>query len=111
MRRLGARPKRRPLMSATEYNTTRIVYFVLDIGKNVHWLVAYTGPQQALVVAPRKVRTNQAGFDQTAELLQGVLSSGQFDVVMLGHEPTGIYHEAFSRALQARFTAYLSAST
>src|SRR5258705_13856982 len=101
MRRLGARPKRRPLMSATEYNTTRIVYFVLDIGKNVHWLAAYTGPQQALVVAPRKVRTNQAGFDQTAQFLQGALSSGPVEVGLLGPQPTRIYPEAFRRAFEA----------
>lgn len=98
-------------MSTADYITTRIAYFVLDIGKNVHWLAAYAGPRLEPLLPPQKVRANQAGFDHVAHHLQAVLTSGQFDTIVLGHEPTGIYHEAFSRALQARFGPYTLAST
>lgn len=98
-------------MSSADCITTRIAYFVIDIGKNVHWLAAYAGPRLAPVIAPQKVRANLAGFEQVAERLQEMLTGGQFDTVVMGHEPTGIYHEAFSRALQARFGHYATART
>lgn len=85
------------------YNT---LFVPLDIGKNVHWCAAYAGYDLKPVVEPFKVRSDRSGFEQVTRVIDGLLSSGQYDRVVLGHEPTGIYHQAWSRALYDRYTAH-----
>lgn len=97
-------------MSASQYTTLRTAYFPFDIGKNVHWFAAYAGPTLQPLVAPQAVRANQAGFEQAAAALSELLASDQFDQLVMGHEPTGIYHEAWARALFARFAEPLRAT-
>jgi transposase len=96
-------------MSTAKYTTPtpRIAYFPIDIGKNVHWFAVYTGSPLKEVRPPEVVRTHQAGFDHVASVLQDLLTSGQYDEIVIGHEPTGIYHEAWARALQSRFASAL----
>lgn len=87
----------------------RILYVALDIGKNVHWLRADTGAGQ-VVQAAQPLVTTQAGYATCAQLLQQWLTQGAFDLIVLGHEPTGIYHEAWGYHLQQDFAAYLPAT-
>ncbi|GAB4459291.1 MAG: hypothetical protein Kow0031_39360 [Anaerolineae bacterium] len=83
------------------------LYVTLDIGKNVHWFGAYEGAALNPVVEPFKVRSNQTGFEQISAILEALLTSGDYRQVMLGHEPTGVYHEAWSRALSRRYEPHL----
>jgi len=95
-------------MSTPRHPTTRQAYLAFDIGKNLHWLGAYGGPGLQPLTPPQAVRANQAGFETAAAILTGLLTSGCFDRVIMGHEPTGVYHEAWARALFARFAEYLN---
>jgi len=88
----------------THYNT---LFVSLDIGKNVQWLGAYEGYDLKPVMAPLKVRSNQSGFEQVTAVLDGLLAGGQYPQVVLGHEPTGVYHEAWSRALAERYERHM----
>ena len=85
------------------YNT---LFVPLDIGKNVHWCAGYAGYDLTPVVEPFKVRSDQSGFERVTTVLDGLLTSGEYDRVVLGHEPTGIYHQAWSRALYDRYAPY-----
>jgi transposase len=85
------------------YNT---LFVTLDIGKNVHWFGAYAGFELTPVIEPFKVRSDRAGFEQVTAIIDGLLSCGQYHQVVLGHEPTGVYHEAWSRALAERYAPY-----
>jgi transposase len=86
------------------YYTT--LFVPLDIGKNVHWCAGYEGYDLKTVVEPFKVRSDRSGFERVTGVLDGLLNSGQYDRVVLGHEPTGIYHQAWSRALYDRYEAH-----
>jgi len=90
-------------MSA-HYNT---LFVTLDIGKNVHWCGAFEGYKLKPVAAPFKVRSDRAGFERVTAVIDGLLACGRYSQVVLGHEPTGIYHEAWSRALAERYAAHL----
>jgi transposase len=86
------------------YCTTETTLFVsLDIGKNVHWLGTYAGFGLNEVRKPLKVKSDRAGFGQVTDLFDELIASGSYDQVILGHEPTGIYHEAWGRALAERY--------
>ena len=88
---------------STHYNT---LFVTLDIGKNVHWLGAFAGFELTAVMEPLEVRSDRRGFEQVTGVIDGLLSSGRYDRVVLGHEPTGIYHEAWARALAERYAAH-----
>ncbi len=98
-------------MSASKYTPTRVAYFPFDIGKNVHWFAASTGSALQPVWPPRKVRATQAGFDEAATALTDLLAGGEFEQSLMGHEPTGLYHEAWARARRARFADALQPGT
>jgi transposase len=87
----------------THYTT---LFVSLDIGKNVHWLGAYAGYDVTPVIEPVKVRSDQAGFEQVTAIIDGLLTCGDYQQIVLGHEPTGVYHEAWSRALAERYAAH-----
>jgi transposase len=82
------------------YNT---LFVALDIGKNVHWFGAYEGFELKPVLEPFKVRSNQAGFERVTAVIDGLLNCGQYHQILLGHEPTGIYHQGWARALAERY--------
>jgi transposase len=86
------------------YNT---LFVTLDIGKNVHWCGAFEGYELKPVGQPFKVRSDRAGFEQVTAVIDGLLACGRYQQVVLGHEPTGIYHEAWSRALADRYAPHL----
>lgn len=86
------------------YYTT--LFVILDIGKNVHWCAAYAGYDLRPVVEPFKVRSDRAGFEQVTAVIDHLLADGRYERVVLGHEPTGIYHQAWARALYDRYAAH-----
>jgi transposase len=88
----------------SQYYST--LFVPLDIGKNVYWCAGYAGYDLKPVVEPFKVRSDRNGFEEVTRVIDGLLSSGQYDRVVLGHEPTGIYHQAWSRALYDRYEAH-----
>jgi hypothetical protein len=69
---------------------------------NVHWCAGFEGYDLKPVVEPFKVCRNRAGFTQVTNIIDGLLDSGLYDRVVLGHEPTG----AWSRALYDRYQAH-----
>ncbi|MEN7974081.1 MAG: transposase [Verrucomicrobiota bacterium] len=87
-----------------KYCTTEQTLFVtLDIGKNVHWFGAYAGFDLEEIASPFKVRSDRGGFEQVTTILDALLACGAYEQVVLGHEPTGIYHENWARELYDRY--------
>lgn len=82
------------------------IFVSLEIGKNVNWLAAYAGFELRPILEPLAVRSDRAGFEQVTRLIDSLLSCGQYERLVLGHEPTGVYHEAWARALAERYEAY-----
>lgn len=82
------------------------LFVTLDIGKNVNWLAAYAGYNLKPVVQPLEVRSDRAGFQQVTAVIDSLLASGQYEQVVLGHEPTGIYHQGWARALAQRYAPH-----
>lgn len=76
----------------------RVLIGAWDIGKDVHVLHLRTLAGEVLL-APTKVASLASGYQWAREQLDGWLHSGRFNLVVLGHEPTGIYHEALSQNL------------
>jgi transposase len=75
----------------------------IDIGKNVHSYAAYAGPDFSVVLPPCEVRNTRSGFAQFQTWLSGQLASGRYAPVVVGLEPTGVYHEAWAQALSQTF--------
>ena len=86
------------------YDTT--LFVVLDIGKNVHWLGAYAGFELQPVMDPLELRSDRHGFDQVTAVIDGLLACGRYERAVLGHEPTGVYHENWARALMAHYAPH-----
>jgi transposase len=82
------------------------LYVVLDIGKNVHWLGAYAGFELQPVMESLELRSDRSGFERVTAIIDGLLACGLYDRVILGHEPTGVYHENWARALMARYAPH-----
>lgn len=70
----------------------RILCLPLDIGKNVHWMQAETGAGRVLH-PPEPLLSDQSGYTYWHQWVLSHLSGGAFDLAIVGHEPTGIYHE------------------
>jgi transposase len=75
------------------------------MGKNVHWLTALTAASQELI-RPRKLPATQTGLSRFFELVEPLIHSADFDLVLLGHEPTGVYHESWARTFIDRYASY-----
>ena len=88
------------------YSHSTTLYVVLDIGKNVHWLGAYAGFELQPVMEPLELRSDRAGFERVTAVIDGLLACGLYDRVVLGHEPTGVYHENWARAFMARYAPH-----
>jgi hypothetical protein len=84
----------------------RILYVPLDIGKNVHWMRAETGAAR-VVHDPKPLLTDQDGYRYWSRCLTTYLTGGEFDLVVIAHEPTGVYHESWSRAMLDDFAPWL----
>ena len=88
----------------------RVLVLLLDIGKNVHWMTALTAAGQELV-RPLKLPTTSTGLCRFLDLVDPLIGSAGFDWVLLGHEPTGVYHEPWARAFMDHFAASLAGQT
>lgn len=85
----------------------QLLVAALDIGKDVNVVYLCTGAGRDLL-PPTTVATLASGFAQVTVALDAQLSAGGFRLALLGHEPTGIYHEAWRAALSDRYRPYLS---
>jgi transposase len=87
------------------------LFVPLEIGKNVNWLAAYASFELVSILEPLAVRSDRRGFEQVTSLIDSLLNCGQYERLVLGHEPTGVYHEAWARALAERYAAYRQPGT
>jgi len=85
------------------YERTLVV--LLDIGKNVHWLTVLTAASRELI-RPRKLPATRTGLRRFFGLVEPLIHSSDFDLVLLGHEPTGVYHEPWARTFMNRYAPY-----
>jgi transposase len=85
----------------------QILVVPLDMGKNVHWAAFHTADGQ-LVCEPLKLTTDAQGFQRFTAQFDTLLHSQRFRRVILGHEPTGVYHETWARHLTIRYADYLA---
>jgi transposase len=85
----------------------RVLILLLDMGKNVHWMTALTAAGQELV-RPFKLPTTDTGLRRCLDLADSLIGSTDFDWLLLGHEPTGVYHEPWARAFMQHFAVHLS---
>lgn len=76
---------------------TPTLYIAIDVGKNVHCYGAYAGLVLKPVKAPQKVRTTRAGFTHFQKWVNQQFN--HFQPMMIGMEPTGIYHDPWAYAI------------
>jgi transposase len=86
----------------------RILFAPLDIGKNADWAAFHTG-DGLLLHAPIKVPTLKDGYERYVNTLDALISEHDPQLVVLGHEPTGVYHESWARNLMSRYADPLAA--
>lgn len=93
----------------TSNDTTNlsVAFVVFDIGKNVHALAAYAGHDLRPILSPEFLRATPDGFARATAVIDALLASGDYDCIVLGHEPTGVYHETWGHALCDRYAAAL----
>lgn len=85
------------------HSTMQALYVAIDVGKNVDCYAAYVGSELAPLVAPTEVRTDRAGYTRFQQWLASVIGGQQYAPIVVGLEPTGVYHESWVHALQADF--------
>jgi len=85
-------------------STPKVLYVPLDFGKNVNWFAGVASPDVTVLPAC-KVRTNQAGWQTFTTWLDQHVTSADYSRIVVGHEPTGIYHESWAYALHHRYGA------
>ena len=91
-------------MPSSLITTTPLV--ALDIGKNVHVYGTYRIEDLTPMSEPVKIYNNRVGFEHFAHHIDALLA--RYTTVKLAHEPTGIYHEAFGRAILTQFAEVLA---
>jgi transposase len=79
----------------TTYKSVKDLIVAVDIGKNVHCLGCYDGQLHELV-APYDVRSDLTGFAQFHTMLDALIMRGHFHHIIIGNEPTGVYHEPWA---------------
>lgn len=105
--RINQRRQREYIALIANLDPDRIVYVPLDIGKNVNWMKAETGAGR-VVHEPTPLTTDMGGYFYWSHCLSSYLTSGEFDLVVTAHEPTGVYHENWCRNILEDFEPYLS---
>lgn len=95
----------RQQLARTGYD--RVLVLLLDIGKNAHWATALTAAGEELV-RPFKLPTTHTGLNRFLALTDSLIDPSRFDLVLLGNEPTGVYHEPWARALMDHYAAHLA---
>jgi len=84
----------------------RVLIVILDIGKNVHWATASLASGLELV-RPYRLPSTQTGLTQFVQMTDSLIAEHNPSLVLLGHEPTGVYHEPWARTLMHRYAPYL----
>ena len=79
--------------------TTVPLYVGIDIGKNVHCFGGFEGPRCEPCGPAQTVHSTRRGYDQFRVWLDESIASAQYGPVLVGMEPTGIYHEHWAYAL------------
>lgn len=95
----------RQLTEGIPYDRTLIA--PLDIGKNADWAAFHTR-DGLLLHQPIKVSTLKEGYERYVNTLDALITQHQPQLVVLGHEPTGVYHESWARNLMARYADHLT---
>lgn len=90
------------------HSSTSILYVPIDFGKNINWYNARSGFDLARVWPDQQVYNDRTGYTRLAEDLRQALVSGQYAALVVGYEPTGVYHEAWIQALLGEFGAALT---
>jgi hypothetical protein len=60
-----------------------------------------------LLHEPIEVPTLKDGYERYVNALDGLVAQHQPQLVILGHEPTGVYHESWARNLMIRYADHL----
>jgi transposase len=89
---------------------SRVLIVLLDISKNVHWATASLASGLELV-EPHRLPTTQAGLIQFIQMTDALIAEHSPLLVLLGHEPTGVYHEPWARALMDYYAPNLAGQT
>lgn len=83
---------------------SRLLIAALDIGKDINVPHIVTGVGETLL-APRKLSTLASGYQFFVGKLDQFIATDDYDLVLLGHEPTGIYHQPWSMNLVQHYRA------
>lgn len=78
---------------------TSPLYIAIDIGKNVHAYTAFVGPKLEPLFPVKEVATDKKGFENFKTWIKDQLGH-QYSPIIIGLEPTGIYHETWAYAIQ-----------
>jgi len=84
----------------------KVLIAPLDIGKNADW-AAFHARDGLLLHEPIEVPTLKDGYERYVNTLDALVAQHQPQLVILGHEPTGIYHESWARNLMIRYADHL----
>jgi hypothetical protein len=95
----------RQLTEGIPYDKTLIA--PLDIGKNADWAAFHTR-DGLLLHPPIEVSTLKEGYERYVNTLEALISQHQPQLVVLGHEPTGVYHESWARNLMTDYADHLA---
>lgn len=93
-----------------ETGLDRVLIALLDIGKNAHWATASLATGQELV-RPHRLPTTRRGLTQFTQMVDQLIAQHAPKLVLLGHEPSGVYHEPWARALIHQYSANLQGDT
>lgn len=75
--------------------STDTLYVPIDVGKNVNCYTAYAGTGLEPLMPVITVRNTLPGYEQFRDWLAWQLDSGRYQSVVVGLEPTGIYHDGW----------------
>ena len=81
--------------------STESVYISIDIGKNVNAYGVYVGIGLDVASPVKEVHSTRIGLEKIKKTINTQLK--KFDQVVVGFEPTGIYHEPWVYALKQSF--------
>lgn len=88
-----------------QYHPKRVLIVSIDIGKDVN---CYYIRQNDLIdiVPPTEIRMNRNGYVEFINVLDSLIASGEYELVLLGNEPTGVYHEPWMHALSQHYAKH-----
>jgi transposase len=89
-----------------ETGLDRVLIALLDIGKNAHWATASLATGHELI-RPHRLPTTRSGLNQFTQMVDQLIAEYDPKLVLLGHEPSGVYHESWARALISRYAAHI----